>query len=79
MMFQNILLFIADSEHHRRQQFTKASTTCGVNDRRRDRDLAAAGEDDTSVNSLAAADLKISGAPAVAIPIITPNKAAIEK
>src|SRR5260370_18502434 len=32
-----------------------------------------------NVNSLAAAELKISGAPAVAIPVIAPNKAAIEK
>jgi hypothetical protein len=32
-----------------------------------------------NVTSLAAAELKIGGAPAVAIPIIAPNKAAIEK
>jgi phosphate transport system substrate-binding protein len=32
-----------------------------------------------NMNSLAAAELKISGAPAVAIPVIAPNKAAIEK
>lgn len=32
-----------------------------------------------NVNSLAAAELKISGAPAITVPIIMLNKAAIEK